>query len=158
MNNDIITEWNSMSTEEQIKLITACVRKAANKDVGSYATSQHGHEINEFINEAWERITNSLQPYELTACNKRRAAQGKEPITLVTTPPSRHTVALLGVPLLQFLYEVLELAQIAKPPRFAALFSADITATAFMRRLNVHSEPLQPAVNLVFPTLFCEHK
>lgn len=60
MNNDIITEWNSMSTEEQIKLITACVRKAANKDVGSYATSQHGHEINEFVNEAWERITNSL--------------------------------------------------------------------------------------------------
>ena len=84
MNNDIITEWNSMSTEEQIKLITACVRKAANKDVGSYATSQHGHEINEFVNEAWERITNSLQPDELTACNKRRAAQGKEPITLVS--------------------------------------------------------------------------
>ena len=52
MNNDIITEWNSMSTEEQIKLITACVRKAANKDVGSYATSQPGHELNEFINEA----------------------------------------------------------------------------------------------------------
>ena len=84
MNNDIITEWNSMSAEEQIKLITACVRKAANKDVGSYAISQHGHEINEFVNEAWEHITNSLQPDELTACNKRRAAQGKQPITLVS--------------------------------------------------------------------------
>ena len=84
MNDNIINEWNSMSTGEQVKLITACVRKAANKEVGSQALYQHGHEINEFINEAWERITNSLQPDELTACNKRRAAQGKPPITLVS--------------------------------------------------------------------------
>lgn len=84
MKNDIITQWDSMSAEEQIKLITACVRKAANKDIGSYAISQYGHEINEFVNEAWERLNNSLQPDELNACNKRRAAQGKQPITLVS--------------------------------------------------------------------------
>ena len=84
MKNDIITQWNSMSTEDQIKLITACVCKAANKDIGSYAISQHGHEINEFVNEAWERLNNSLQPDKLNACNKRRAAQGKQPITLVS--------------------------------------------------------------------------
>lgn len=84
MTGNIITEWHSMTTEEQIKMITACVYKAANKDVGAHVLTQHGHEINEFVNEAWERIIKGLQPDELTACNQRRACQGKQPITLVS--------------------------------------------------------------------------
>lgn len=84
MNSNISAEWDSMSTEAQIRLITACVCKVANKENGSQTLYQHGHEINEFVNETWERVTNSLQPDELTACNRRRAAQGKQPITLVS--------------------------------------------------------------------------
>lgn len=84
MNGNIITEWNGMTTEEQIKMITACVFKAAKKDAGTHILTQYGHEINEFVNEAWERIIKKLEPDELTACNNRRAAHGKQPITLVS--------------------------------------------------------------------------
>lgn len=84
MNDNIISEWNRMSAEAQVNLITACIRKAASKEHKGQMLYLHGHEINEFVNEAWERITNSLQADKLTATNERRAAQGKRPLKLVS--------------------------------------------------------------------------
>lgn len=84
MNDNIISEWNKMSAEAQVNLITACIRKAASKEHRGQMLHLHGHEINEFVNETWERITNNLQADKLTATNERRAAQGKRPLKLVS--------------------------------------------------------------------------
>ena len=84
MNDNIISEWNKMSAEAQVNLITACIRKAASKEHRGQMLLLHGHEINEFVNETWERITNNLQADKLTATNERRAAQGKRPLKLVS--------------------------------------------------------------------------
>ena len=84
MNDNIISEWNRMSAEAQVNLITACIRKAASKEHKGQMLLLHGHEINEFVNETWERITNNLQADKLTATNERRAAQGKRPLKLVS--------------------------------------------------------------------------
>ena len=79
MNNAaaIINEWNSLTTQTQINFITACTFKI----IKAQPTGTR-YEINEVVNEAWLRITDSMSADRLTAINERRAAQGKAPTTL----------------------------------------------------------------------------
>lgn len=73
----IISEWNSLTPQEQINFITACTFKI----IKAQPTGTR-YEINEVINEAWLRITGNLTADRLNAINERRATQGKATTTL----------------------------------------------------------------------------
>ena len=73
----IISEWNGLTTQEQINFITACTFKI----IKAQPTGTR-YEINEVINEAWLRITGNLTADRLNAINERRATQGKATTTL----------------------------------------------------------------------------
>lgn len=73
----IISEWNGLTTQEQINFITACTFKI----IKAQPTGTR-YEINEVINEAWLRITGNLTADRLKAINERRATQGKATTTL----------------------------------------------------------------------------
>lgn len=73
----IVSEWNGLTTQEQINFITACTFMIIN----AQPTSTR-YEINEVINETWLRITDNLTANRLNAINERRTAQGKAPTTL----------------------------------------------------------------------------
>ena len=75
---EIVSKWNSMTTQEQINFITACTFKI----IKAQPTGTR-YEINEVVNEAWLRITDNMTVDRLTAINERRTAQGKAPTTLV---------------------------------------------------------------------------
>lgn len=92
----VVAAWAAMSAADQVKIMTACVRKAAKNDIGysSYdqylqfdepvAWSIYGHDFDIFVNETWLRVATNLQPEKLAAANERRAAAGKRPLTLVS--------------------------------------------------------------------------
>ena len=73
----IINEWNGLTTQEQIRFITACIFKI----IKAQPTGTQ-YEINEVVNEAWLRITDNMTADKLNAINERRAAQEKAPTTL----------------------------------------------------------------------------
>ena len=92
----IIQEWNGLTSREQVKLMTACIRKAAKSDIGysvkdNYlqydevvAWTLRGHDFDAFVSETWLRVANALQPEKLKEINKKRAAQFKRPISLIS--------------------------------------------------------------------------
>ena len=92
----VINQWAAMSVEEQLKMLSACVKKAARREVGR---SNDGgylqfvedisrffvyHGIDSLVNEAWCKLTERLTPEYLDGLNKRRMATGKAPITLIS--------------------------------------------------------------------------
>lgn len=93
----LAADWGGMDPADQVRMITACVRKAAKNWIG-YSTEDHylqyaevpayylhGHEFDELVNEAWIRVASKLADLDkLTAENERRAAQGKRPRSLVS--------------------------------------------------------------------------
>lgn len=91
-----IQAWKGLSPTEQVKLMTACIRKAAKNEIG-YSThdnylqydevvawSLRGHDFDGFISETWLRISTALSPEKLKAANEKRAQQFKRPITLIS--------------------------------------------------------------------------
>lgn len=76
--DDIISQWDSMSDTQQLDLIERCITKAARRE-GLYAC-----DVAEHIGGTWERLTVNLQPATLDKINATRAAQDKQPITLVS--------------------------------------------------------------------------
>ncbi len=92
----VIGEWEALGEAGQVKMMTACVRKAAKNEIG-YSTEDHylqfsevpawfmhGHDFDEFISETWLRAFPALDVDKLTARNEERASQYKRPITLVS--------------------------------------------------------------------------
>lgn len=75
---NIIDEWNALSEYAQVDIITRCINKAAAQ------RKARGVDAAEYIGGTWERIAARLTPEALEEENARRAAEGKQPITLVS--------------------------------------------------------------------------
>ncbi len=88
-------EWAAMSEDEQIRMMSANIRKAAKNRI-RYSTGDRylqyaevpafgcygAHDFDEFLSETSARVIKSLKIDNLTAINERRAAKAKKPITL----------------------------------------------------------------------------
>lgn len=94
----IVKEWADMADADKVRMMAACVRKAAKNEIG-YSTEDHylqfsevpafscfrPHDFDEFISETCIRVLDKLADVDkLTATNERRAAQGKRPLRLVS--------------------------------------------------------------------------
>lgn len=92
----VIGEWAALGEAGQIKMMTACVRKAAKNEI-AYSTEDHylqfsevpawymhGHDFDEFISETWLRAFPAFDVDKLTARNKKRASEYKKPMSLVS--------------------------------------------------------------------------
>lgn len=99
----VINEWEALGGDGQIKMMKACIRKAA-KNAIKYSTEDHylqfsevpawymhGHDFDEFVSETWLRAANSLNQEILTFRNEMRAKECKynwrykAPMTLIST-------------------------------------------------------------------------
>lgn len=94
----IAGEWANMADADKVRMMTACIRKAAKNEIG-YSQEDHylqfaevpafgcfrAHDFDEFVSETCIRVLDKLADLDkLGATNERRAAQGKRPITLVS--------------------------------------------------------------------------
>lgn len=91
----IINEWQELGEAGQVKIMQACVRKAAKNEIGYSIEDKYlqfnevpawglwGHGFDEYVNETWLRVAGNLDIDKLTAKNEKRATQAKKPITLV---------------------------------------------------------------------------
>ncbi len=94
----VINEWAAMSDADKIRMMSACIRKAAKNEIG-YSTEDHylqfsevpafgcyrPHDFDEYVSETVIRVLGKLGDVEkLTATNERRAEKGKRPIKLVS--------------------------------------------------------------------------
>ena len=95
-NSNILNQWQAMSEQQQINMLTACVKRAAKNEIG-YSTEDHYLQYNEtvawflgyhgldgLVNEAWLKLADRLDADYLEALNAKRAAAGKVNITLTT--------------------------------------------------------------------------
>lgn len=86
-------DWSRMDANDQLRFLTACIRRAAKNEIGN-STGDNYNAINEDIayfyqfhgldcirNEAYIKVTETLA--RLDALNATRAAKGKEPVSLV---------------------------------------------------------------------------
>lgn len=80
---NIIHQWTEMTDAAQIKLLTANVKKAIRNETAGILTFSGLHEIDAFVNEAWIKIAERLDPEYLDKLNAKRAAAGKQNISLV---------------------------------------------------------------------------
>ena len=91
----VINEWQELGEAGQVKIMQACVRKAAKNEIGYSIEDKYlqfnevpawglwGHGFDEYVNETWLRVAGNLGIDKLTAKNEKRATQAKKPITLV---------------------------------------------------------------------------
>ena len=94
----IAGEWANMADADKMRMMTACIRKAAKNEIG-YSTEDHylqfsevpafgcfrTHDFDEFVSETCIRVLDKLADLDkLAATNERRAAQGKRPMRLVS--------------------------------------------------------------------------
>lgn len=94
----IAGEWANMADADKVRMMTACIRKAAKNEIG-YSTEDHylqfsevpafgcfrAHDFDEFVSETCIRVLDKLADLDkLAATNERRAAQGKRPMRLVS--------------------------------------------------------------------------
>lgn len=94
----IAGEWANMADADKVRMMTACIRKAAKNEIG-YSTEDHYlqfsevpafgcfriHDFDEFVSETCIRVLDKLADLDkLAATNERRAAQGKRPMRLVS--------------------------------------------------------------------------
>lgn len=77
----IAGEWANMADADKVRMMTACIRKAAKNEIGCFRT----HDFDEFVSETCIRVLDKLADLDkLAATNERRAAQGKRPMRLVS--------------------------------------------------------------------------
>lgn len=94
----IASEWANMGEGEKVRMMTACIRKAAKTEIGR-STEDHylqfsevpafgcfrAHDFDEFVSETCIRVLDKLGNLDkLAVTNERRAAQGKRPMRLVS--------------------------------------------------------------------------
>lgn len=94
----VANEWAAMGDEAQTKMMAACVRKAAKNEIGYSVEDKYlqfsevpafacrrPHDFDEFISETCIRVLDKLSDLDkLAAKNRKRATQGKRPVTLVS--------------------------------------------------------------------------
>ena len=81
--NNIIYQWNAMTTEQQLDYLKACTVKAAQREIdGDLQRFISFHDLDGLANEAWLKLTKRLTDSYLERLNARRAADGKPEITL----------------------------------------------------------------------------
>ena len=79
----IAGEWANMADADKVRMMTACIRKAA-KEVPAFGCFRT-HDFDEFVSETCIRVLDKLADLDkLAATNERRAAQGKRPMRLVS--------------------------------------------------------------------------
>jgi hypothetical protein len=79
----IAGEWANMADADKVRMMTACIRKAA-KEVPAFGCFR-AHDFDEFVSETCIRVLDKLADLDkLAATNERRAAQGKRPMRLVS--------------------------------------------------------------------------
>ena len=94
----IAGEWANMADADKMRMMTACIRKAAKNEIG-YSTEDHylqfsevpafgcfrTHDFDEFVSETCIRVLDKLADLvSLSATNERRAAHRKRPMRLVS--------------------------------------------------------------------------
>lgn len=85
--NNIISRWNTLSDQDKINTATRCIKRAAMKQIGSgkaLSAFYQRHELDELLSETWLKLSERMTESYLTALNAHRAAQGTEPITMIT--------------------------------------------------------------------------
>lgn len=81
--NNIILQWNAMTTQQQLDYLKACVVKATKREIdGDLQQFFSFHDLDGLTNEAWLKLTKRLTDDYLERLNTRRAADGKPEITL----------------------------------------------------------------------------
>lgn len=85
----IAGEWANMADADKVRMMTACIRKAAKNEIGYSTVPAFGcfrtHDFDEFVSETCIRVLDKLADLDkLAATNERRAAQGKRPMRLVS--------------------------------------------------------------------------
>lgn len=91
----VLASWGAMAPEEQVRILTANVKKAAKNEI-AYTAGDNYNEYNEtvawflryhgldcLVNEAYCKLIARLDPAYLVPLNERRAAAGKPAISLV---------------------------------------------------------------------------
>lgn len=81
----IAGEWANMADADKVRMMTACIRKAAQfSEVPAFGCFRT-HDFDEFVSETCIRVLDKLADLDkLAATNERRAAQGKRPMRLVS--------------------------------------------------------------------------
>lgn len=80
----IAGEWANMADADKMRMMTACIRKAAKSEVPAFGCFR-AHDFDEFVSETCIRVLDKLADLDkLAATNERRAAQGKRPMRLVS--------------------------------------------------------------------------
>lgn len=82
----IIQQWQKMSEDEQLRMITANVYKALRKEFACNSTDYfiNYHGLDCLISETWLKISERLDPDYLCILNRKRINDGKQEITLVS--------------------------------------------------------------------------
>lgn len=81
--HSIITEWDALTTEQQLDYLKACAIKAAKREIDSDLQRFISfHDLDGLANEAWLKLTDRMTDSYLERLNARRAAEGKPEITL----------------------------------------------------------------------------
>jgi len=92
---DVIAQWNAMETGAQMQMLQACVVKAAKNEIRDSVEDRYNsynetvawflrhHGLDGLVNEAWLKLMDRLDPEYLDGVNERRAASGKNPLSLV---------------------------------------------------------------------------
>lgn len=93
---NVISQWNALPSTDQVKLLTACIRKAAKNDIGYSAKDNHlqydevvawtlrGHDFDAFVSETWLRVANTMHLSKLAEANRNRALSHKRPISMIS--------------------------------------------------------------------------
>lgn len=80
--NKIISQWNALTTEQQLDYLKACVVKATKREIdGDLQHFISFHDLDGLTNEAWLKIQDRLTDSYLERLNTRRVAEGKPEIT-----------------------------------------------------------------------------
>ena len=84
METSIVAVWRNMPDGDQYNMIKACVVKAAGTEYGTQVLNAYGHDVDEYISEAWIKLSDTLTESNVDSINNQRAADRKQPITLVS--------------------------------------------------------------------------
>lgn len=103
----VAAEWAAVAPEKQVEWLQRCVVRAG-RDVIGYSTEDHyhqfnecaawglhGHEFDEFVNQAWVALASAFD--RLPKTNERRAAKGLRPRSLKSLVYNAAKAAIMAV-------------------------------------------------------------
>ncbi len=90
----VLSAWEGMSVERQISYISACVKRAAKDEIAYSVEDQYNafnepvawflrnHDLDEFVSEAWIKLSGCMSMEYLEKRNAKRVAAGKVNVSL----------------------------------------------------------------------------